>query len=87
MMKKNYVYIVECNDHSYYTGWTTDLKKRIATHNNGHGAKYTRARRPVKLIYFEEFIDKSSALKREYFIKQLFHKQKEALINKNVSLD
>lgn len=90
-MKKNYVYIVECNDHSYYTGWTTDLKKRIATHNNGHdnghGAKYTRARRPVKLVYFEEFIDKSSALKREYFIKQLSHKQKEALINKNVSLD
>ena len=86
-MKKNYVYIVECNDHSYYTRWTTDLKKRTATHNNGHGAKYTRARRPVKLIYFEEFIDKSSALKREYFIKQLSHKQKEALINKNVSLD
>lgn len=78
----NYVYIVECSDHSYYTGWTTNLERRIKAHNQGNGAKYTRARRPVKLIYFEEFSNKNLALKREYAIKQLTRKQKELLIKK-----
>ncbi|MFQ8705909.1 MAG: GIY-YIG nuclease family protein [Thomasclavelia sp.] len=81
-MKINYVYIVECSDHSYYTGWTTNLERRIKAHNQGNGAKYTRARRPVKLIYFEEFSNKNLALKREYAIKQLTRKQKELLIKK-----
>lgn len=79
-MKINYVYIVECHDHTYYTGWTTNLEHRIKSHNDGNGAKYTRARRPVKLIYFEELPDKKQALKREYAIKQLTRKQKELLI-------
>lgn len=80
-MKTNYVYIVECNDNTLYTGWTTDLQKRIAAHNHGKGAKYTKARRPVKLVYYEEYADKSLALKREYAIKQLTRKEKELLIN------
>lgn len=79
-MKTNYVYIVECSDHTYYTGWTTNLEQRIKAHNEGNGAKYTKARRPVKLIYVEELLDKSQALKREYAIKQLTRKQKELLI-------
>lgn len=79
-MKNNYVYIVECSDHTYYTGWTTNLEQRIKAHNEGNGAKYTKARRPVKLIYYEELPDKSLALKREYAIKQLTRKQKELLI-------
>lgn len=78
----HYVYILECSDHSYYTGYTNDLKRRIDTHNKGKGAKYTQARRPVKLIYYEHFRDKSSALKREYAIKQLTRKTKEELIRK-----
>lgn len=81
-MKTNYVYIVECSDHTYYTGWTTNLEQRIKAHNEGNGAKYTKARRPVKLIYVEELLDKSQALKREYAIKQLTRKQKELLIIK-----
>ena len=76
----HYVYILECSDHSYYTGYTNNLQKHIDTHNNGKGAKYTKARRPVKLIYFEHFNDKSSALKREYAIKGLTRKRKEELI-------
>ncbi|WP_455684279.1 GIY-YIG nuclease family protein [Thomasclavelia sp.] len=79
-MKINYVYIVECSDHTYYTGWTTNLERRIETHNKGNGAKYTKARCPVKLIYFEEFVNKNQALKREHAIKQLTRKQKELLI-------
>lgn len=79
-MKINYVYIIKCKDNTYYTGWTTNLERRIKAHNNGNGAKYTKARRPVKLIYYEEFPDKNQALKREYAIKQLTRKQKELLI-------
>ncbi len=78
----NYVYILECSDKTYYTGWTKDLEKRINTHNNGKGAKYTRGRCPVKLIYFENFNDKVEAMKREYEIKQMSRKEKEKLINK-----
>lgn len=77
--QNNYVYILKCKDNSFYTGWTTDLSKRIQRHNLGLGAKYTRSRRPVELIYFETFENKSEALKREYQIKQLSRKQKEKL--------
>lgn len=77
---KHYVYILRCNDGTYYTGYTNNIKKRIDNHNNGKGAKYTKGRRPVELIYKEEFLDKSLALKREYRIKQLTRKQKYKLI-------
>lgn len=76
----HYVYILRCNDNSLYTGWTTDLEKRIDTHNSGKGAKYTRSRLPVKLVYYEEYLDKGRALSREMEIKSLTKKQKEALL-------
>jgi putative endonuclease len=75
-----FVYLVHCNDGSLYCGYTTDLNKRIEAHNTGKGAKYTNKRRPVKLVYFEKLEDKSSALKREYAIKQLHVTQKWSLI-------
>ena len=77
---KNYVYIIKCADNTYYTGWTTNIEKRIKAHNNGNGAKYTKSRRPVSLVYLEILETKSLALKREYAIKQLSKKQKEELI-------
>ncbi len=77
---KNYVYIIKCADNTYYTGWTTNIEKRIKDHNNGNGAKYTKSRRPVTLMYLETLETKSLALKREYAIKQLTRKQKEELI-------
>ncbi len=75
-----FCYMVECADGTYYTGWSTDPQKRLQAHNAGKGAKYTQTRRPVKLIYVEELPSKSSALKREYAIKQLTRKQKEQLV-------
>ena len=76
----NYTYIVQCSDGTLYTGWTNDLNKRIKAHNNGKGAKYTKARRPVELAYYEEFETKEQAMKREYAIKQLGRKEKQKLI-------
>lgn len=76
----NYVYILRCNDDSLYTGWTNNLEKRIKAHSDGKGAKYTRARVPVELVYFEVFEDKIEAMKREYVIKQLKRKEKLELI-------
>lgn len=76
----NYTYILKCKDDSLYTGWTNDLKKRITSHNAGKGAKYTKSRRPVELVYYEEFQTREEAMKREYAIKQLSRKEKEALI-------
>lgn len=76
-----YVYILQCNDNTLYTGWTNNLQKRIATHSKGKGAKYTRCRLPVKLVYFEEYEDKISAQKREYEIKQLKRYDKLKLIH------
>ena len=76
----NYTYILKCKDDSLYTGWTNDLKKRITSHNAGKGAKYTKARRPVELVHYEEFQTREEAMKREYAIKQLSRKEKEALI-------
>ena len=75
-----FCYMVECADGTFYTGWSTDPARREKTHNVGRGAKYTRMRRPVKLIYVEELPDKSSALKRERAIKRLSRKQKEKLV-------
>ncbi len=73
--EKQYVYILECSDKTLYTGYTNDIKKRVETHNAGKGAKYTKVRLPVKLVYFEEFDDKESAMKREWYIK---HKMKRS---------
>ncbi len=76
----NYTYIIKCSDNTLYTGWTNDLDKRLLAHNQGRGAKYTRSRTPVTLVYFEEFQDKQAAMRREYEIKQLSRSEKEALI-------
>lgn len=80
MDKKAYTYILECSDKSLYCGWTDDIEKRVKTHNEGKGAKYTKARLPVKLVYFEEFSTKSEAMKREVAIKKMNRKYKLKLI-------
>ena len=77
-----YTYMVRCSDGSLYTGYTTDLDRRIEAHNSGNGAKYTRCRLPVKLVYSEEHASKEEAMSREWHIKQLTRKEKEQLINK-----
>ena len=81
-MEKIFVYLLRCNDGTLYTGYTTDLEARIRVHNGEGkgGAKYTRSRRPVTLAYFEEYEDKSTALRRECEIKKLSKAEKEALI-------
>lgn len=79
-MEKNFTYIVECSDHTLYTGWTNDLEKRITAHNEGKGAKYTKTRRPVRLVYFEIFATKEEAMSREYRIKRLSRRKKQQLI-------
>lgn len=79
-----YVYILECCDKSLYTGYTNHLEKRIKAHNEGKGAKYTKGRRPVSLVYFETFKTKSEALKREYAIKQFSRKKKLELIKSSI---
>ena len=68
---KNFTYIVECSDGTLYTGWTNNLEHRVETHNVGKGAKYTKSRRPVKLVYFETYSSKEEAMRREWEIKQL----------------
>lgn len=78
----NYVYILRCNDNSLYTGWTNNLEKRLKVHASGKGAKYTKARLPIELVYFEEFEDKIEAMRREYVIKQFTRKEKLILIEK-----
>ena len=84
-MKRNYTYMVKCSDGTLYTGWTTNLEHRVKAHNDGEGAKYTRSRRPVELVYYEDYATKAKAMQREYSIKQLTRKQKEKLIeNKNM---
>ena len=71
-----YTYMVQCSGGTLYTGWTNDLKKRLEKHNAGKGARYTRGRLPVKLVYYEVFATKSEAMKREAQIKKLSRKQK-----------
>lgn len=77
----HFAYFVRCSDGSLYAGYTNDLDKRLATHNAGTGAKYTRARLPVVLVYFEEFTSKSEAMKREWEFKQMQREDKERLIS------
>ena len=76
----NYTYIVKCGDGTYYTGWTNDIEKRMKAHNEGKGAKYTKTRRPVVLMYYESFQTKEEAMRREWEIKQLKRGEKEKLI-------
>ena len=83
MDHKAYMYVVECCDGTYYTGYTTDVKKRIAVHNSGKGAKYTRARLPVKLIYVEGFNSKEEAMSAEALFKRKTRLHKVSYLNDN----
>lgn len=76
----HYTYMLKCKDNTYYTGYTNDLEKRLKAHNEGKGAKYTRGRGPVELIYYEEYEDKHTAMRREWEIKRLTRKEKEEMI-------
>ena len=83
MDHKAYMYVVECRDGSYYTGYTTDVKRRVAVHNSGKGAKYTRARLPVKLIYAQGFDSKEEAMSAEVLLKRKKRAQKERFLSEN----
>ena len=76
----HYVYVLACADGSLYTGYTTDVERRVAEHNAGKGAKYTRGRTPVEVVHVESFGTKSAAMSREYEIKQLSRSRKERLV-------
>ena len=76
-----YVYMVECADQTLYTGWTTDVKRRLKDHNAGRGAKYTRERGPVRLVYVEEMPDRRTAMQRELEIKRMRRAKKLALVD------
>lgn len=76
----HYVYVLECSDGSYYTGYTTDVDRRVAEHDAGDGAKYTRGRTPVELVHVEEFESRSAAMQREYEIKQHSRREKDRLV-------
>ena len=78
----NYTYILKCADDTLYCGWTNNLEKRVKNHNEGKGAKYTRSRLPVELVYYEEFETPNEAQKREYQIKHLTREEKLELIKK-----
>jgi putative endonuclease len=76
----NIVYLLRCADGTLYCGWTTDMESRLEAHNAGKGAKYTRSRRPVELVYTEEYEDRHEALSREWHIKRMSRAEKEKLI-------
>ncbi|WP_263793037.1 GIY-YIG nuclease family protein [Salinibacter sp.] len=76
----HYVYVIECSDGTYYTGYTTDVERRVDEHNDGTAAKYTRGRRPVTLVHVESYDSQSAAMQREYAIKQLRRAAKEELV-------
>ena len=78
-----YVYILRCGDGTLYTGITDDVSRRLAAHRSGRGAKYTRGRGPLELVWQEQVPDRSAALRREYQIKQMTRAEKEALIAKD----
>ncbi len=80
----NYCYILRCGDGTYYTGWTNDLKKRVAAHQAGKGGKYTRARLPVQLVYYETFLSKQEAMSREYAVKKMSRREKEQLVLRGI---
>jgi putative endonuclease len=76
-----YCYVLECSDGTYYTGWTTEPARRLRQHNHGRGARYTRSRLPVRMVYLEECPDRATAMKRERANKALSRSQKEKLIS------
>ena len=76
----NYVYILKCGDNTLYTGWTNNLEKRFEEHKQGRGAKYTKGRGPLEIVYYEVFDNKVDAMKREYAIKKLSRKDKDILV-------
>ena len=80
-----YFYVLECSDGSYYAGYTNDVTRRVKMHNQGKGAKYTRGRTPVSIVYKKDFSTKSEALKAEYQFKQLDRKEKEQVVKKEPS--
>ena len=82
----NYTYILKCKDDSLYTGWTNDLKKRITSHNAGKGAKYTKARRPVELVYYEEFQTREEAMKKRICHQTAVQKRKRGTDQDQASL-
>ena len=86
-MSRHVVYVLECEDGTYYTGYTTDLERRLAEHNAGEGAKYTRPRTPVTVVHRERFETRSAAMSREYEIKQLTRTKKERLVDDSVTAD
>lgn len=75
-----FCYILECRDGTYYTGWTIDPERRLRLHNRGSGAKYTRSRIPVRLVYVEEQPDRGSAMRREHKIKHMSREEKNKLV-------
>jgi putative endonuclease len=77
----HYVYVLECADGSYYTGYTTDVERRVAEHDAGEGAKYTRGRTPVELVHVEEYETRSAAMSREHEIKSLSREAKERVVD------
>jgi putative endonuclease len=79
----HYVYVLRCADDSLYTGYTTDVERRVAEHDAGEGAKYTRGRTPVELVHVESFGSQSAAMTREYEIKQFSRARKESLVENN----
>lgn len=89
----HFVYVIKCADNTLYTGYTTDIEKRIIEHNGegitataqSAGARYTRGRRPVELVYSEKFVTRSEAMQREYAIKQLSRLEKNTLIGEKIS--
>jgi putative endonuclease len=77
----HYVYVLECADGTYYTGYTTDVERRVAEHDAGEGAKYTRGRTPVELVHVESYDTRSAAMSREHGIKSLSRREKERLVD------
>ena len=77
----HHVYVIECSDGTLYTGYTTDVERRIEEHNSGEGAKYTRGRTPVELVHTEEYETRSEAMSREAEIKKMSRNEKEELVN------
>lgn len=79
-MTAHWTYVLECADGTFYTGYTTDVERRVREHDSGNGAKYTRGRTPVTLVHAESFETRSAAMSREYEIKQLSRRRKERLV-------
>lgn len=85
-MEQNYTYLLRCADGTFYCGWTNHLMERVRMHNEGRGAKYTRGRRPVELVYYEEFATRQEAMRREYAIKRLSRRDKQLLMERGAEL-